>query len=325
VPSVAADPTGFAAAVRRELSTFSYLTALPMTEAVLMALDLPIRPLISKVATAAAAARAGIPTPPSRVFASAQDLRDAAGELAYPVVIKPDIKTRLAMRADDAASVRSADLADGTLVTQPFLKEQLRGVLGLMWQGRLVSAVHMRYERIWPTPCGTVASGQTVSVDVELEAGLERLLSDYSGIFHVDLAGAFLLDLNPRVHAAVTLGVAAGVNIVAQYCDLLRGTPVAPMRAKPGVRYRWLEGDVRSLFHAARRGDISWSATLRELAPRPRTAYSIEDMRDPRPSLERLLQIGARATRSLHLRRGGSPLGSPQGHPITPIGPSSGR
>ena len=321
VPSVGTDPTGFAAAVQQELSTGSYLTVLPITEAVLLALDLPLRPLISKVAITAAAARAGIPTPPSRIFGSAQDLRDAADGLAYPIVIKPDIKTRLAMRADDAASVRSADLADGILVTQLFLDEKLRGVVGLMWRGKLVSAVHMTYERIWPIPCGTVTAGQTVPPDVDLESGLERLLSDYSGIFHVDLAGPYLLDLNPRVHAAVTLGVSAGVNVVAQYCDLLRGAPVEPARAKAGIRYRWVEADIRSLAHAARRGDITWSAALKALAPRPRTAYSIEDLRDPWPSFERLAEIGTRATRSLPRRRHRSNHQSAKSRSAAPIGP----
>ena len=303
VPSVTADPSGFAGAVRAHLASDSYLTVLPITEAVLIALDLPIRPMISKVATAAAAASAGIPIPPSRVFASAQDLRDAADDLVYPIVIKPDIKTRLAMRVDSASAVRSADLADGRLVTQPFLNEKLRGIVGLMWEGKLVAAVHMSYLRIWPLPCGTITAGETVPVDMELEAGLERLLADYNGIFHADLAGPYLLDLNPRAHATLALGVAAGVNVVARYCDLLRGASVVPSRARPGIHFRWVEGDVRSLLYAARRGDVTWPSAISAIAPHSRTAYSIEDISDPWPSVERLRQIGARAVRPLRRSR----------------------
>jgi hypothetical protein len=306
VPSVTSDPQGFAAAVRALVTADTYLTVLPITEAVLLALKLPIHPLISKVAVAAAASRAGIPIPPTRVFASGQDLKAAADELAYPIVIKPDIKTRLALRADSAAAVRSADLADGSLVTQPFLDEKLRGVVGLMWHGRLVASAHITYLRIWPLPCGTIAAGETLPVDIELEAGLERLLANYDGIFHADLAGPYLLDLNPRAHATLAVGMAAGVNLVAQYCDLLRGAPVVVSRARPGIRFRWLEGDVRSLLHAVRRGDVTWAFAVSAIAPRPRTAYSIEDMRDPGPSVERLLQIGARVIRPLR-RPGQSP------------------
>ena len=321
VPSATSDPTAFATGVRAELSAGSYLTVLPISEPVLLALDLPVSPLVSKVAIAASAPLAGIPVPPTRVFSSAQELRDAADSVDYPIVIKQDIKTHLALRLDSAAAVRSADIAPGVLVTQPFLKEKLRGIVGLMWQGELVSAIHMSYLRIWPLPCGTITAGESLPVDSELEAGLERLLANYNGIFHADLAGRYLLDLNPRVHAAVTLGVAAGVNVVAQYCDLLRGAPVVRARAKPGVRYRWLEADVRSLVHAARRGTISWSSALKELAPRPRTAYSIEDVRDPWPSFERLAEIGTRATRSLPRRRHRSNHQSAKSRSAAPIGP----
>jgi hypothetical protein len=298
VPSVTADPAGFAAAVRAQLSGDEYLTFLPITEAVLVALDLPVRGLISKSAIAESAGRAGVPMPPTRIFARAEDLRDAAEELTYPVVVKPDVKTRLALRVDSAATMRSADLADGVLVTQPFLNEKLRGVVGLMWQGELVAAVHMSYLRTWPVPCGTISAGESQPPDMDLEAGLERLLADYNGIFHADLAGPYLLDLNPRAHAAVALGVAAGVNVVAQYCDLLRGVGVVRSRAKAGIHFRWLEGDVRSLHSAARRGDLSWSSAIRQIAPRPRTAYSLEDRHDMGPTVARLRQIAARARRS---------------------------
>src|SRR5437773_2256254 len=100
----------------------------------------------------------------------------AADGLAYPLVIKPDIKTRLALRVDSAAALRSADLADGPLITQPFLNEKLRGIVGVMWEGRLVSAAHMSYRRIWPTPCGTITAGETRPEDVALEEGLGRML-----------------------------------------------------------------------------------------------------------------------------------------------------
>ena len=323
VPSVTSNPAAFAGAVRAELLAGSYLTVLPISEPVLLALHLPV-PLVSKVATATAAAQAGIPVPPTRVFDSAQQLRDAADELDYPIVIKQDIKTHLAIRADSAAAVRSAELADGVLVTQPFLKDKLRGIVGLMWHGKLVSAVHMSYLRIWPIPCGTITAGETLPIDAELEAGLERLLANHNGIFHADLAGRYLLDLNPRAHAVMSLGVSAGVNVIAQYCDLLRGIPVAASRAKGGRFYRWTEGDIRSVLHAVRRGKMTWGSALRALAPRPRTAYCIEDMRDPWPFVERLLEIGARATRSFRPPRGPRHRFA-NARPDASVGPGHGR
>lgn len=321
VPPATSSPTAFAAAIRSELAAGSYLTVLPISEPVLLALDLPVSPLVSKVATVKAATAAGIPVPPTRVFASAQDLRDAADDLDYPIVIKQDIKTHLALRVDNPAALEAADIGAGVLVTQPFLKDALHGVVGLMWRGRLVSAVHMSYLRIWPIPCGTITAGETLPVDSELESGLERLLADHNGIFHADLAGPYLLDLNPRAHAALSLGVSAGVNVVAQYCDLLSGGAVAVSRAKPGVFYRWTEGDIRSVIHALRGGRTTAAGAIRALAPRPGTVYSVEDARDPWPLVERFLAIGIRATRSLRPRT----EKLVNAHPPAPIGPGHAR
>ena len=106
---------------------------------------------------------------------------------------------------------------------QPYLRDALRGVVGVAWRGRVVEAMHMRYERIWPLPCGTVACAVTVAPDVELEERLAALLAGYDGVFHADLAGPYLLDVNPRIHATLPLALAAGINPVVRYCELLSG------------------------------------------------------------------------------------------------------
>jgi hypothetical protein len=277
-----------------ELRRTPYLTVLPITEAVLLALDLPIRHLVNKVECAVLAVRAGIPVPESRVFSSAQELRDQAQLLDYPAVIKPDVKRQAAFRADNPADVRSARLFEGRFVVQPYLDDELRGVLGLMWQGRLVAAVHMRYLRIWPFPCGTAAAAETVAPDLDLERRLEALLAGYQGVFHVDLAGPYLLDVNPRVHATLPIGISAGVNLVALYCDLLRGRSVEPVRAPPGHFYRWIEGDVRSVLESVRNGRMSVLSAVPALAPRKGAAHSFETLLDPAPMAVRLAQIAGR-------------------------------
>jgi len=291
VPSVTSDPEGYARAIRMELRRTPYLTVLPITEAVLLALDLPILHLVNKVECAAIAVRAGIRVPESRLFSSAQELRDHAQLLDYPVVIKPDIKRQPAFRADSPADVRSARLVEGRFVAQPYLEDELRGVLGLMWQGKLVASVHMRYIRIWPVPCGTAAAAETVSPDLDLERRLEALLAGYQGLFHVDLAGPYLLDVNPRVHATLPVGISAGVNLVALYCDLLRGRSVDPVRAPRGHFYRWIEGDVRTVLQSVRNGRMSVLSAALALAPRRGAAHSFEALLDPAPMAVRLAQI----------------------------------
>jgi hypothetical protein len=67
--------------------------------------------------------------------------------------------------------------------------------------------------------------------------------------------------------------------------------PGSIVRGRAGVRYRWLEGDVRSLLHEVRGGRLSAWAAVRRLAPHRGTAHSVESLRDPGPVLVRLVDV----------------------------------
>lgn len=71
----------------------------------------------------------------------------------------------------------------GPLIVQPYIGDQLGGVLGLMHEGNLVASVRLRYLRIWPYPCGTAAAAITVSSDRRLDDRLEGFFQGYEGIF----------------------------------------------------------------------------------------------------------------------------------------------
>jgi hypothetical protein len=298
VPPASSAPQAYAEAIRRELEAGEYLTVLPASDPAILALGLPVRHLLDKVACAAAAECVGLRVPPNRVFDSAQELLDAARKLTYPLVVKPDVKRHTAIRARSAQELadRLAPWArgPGRLVVQPYISDDLRGLVGLIWHGELMSAMHMGYRRIWPLPCGTVAAAETIAPDLELEERLTRLLSGYDGLFHADIAGEYLLDVNPRVHATLPLALAAGINPVARYCDLLRGRTVARARSRPGVFFRWVEGDVRSIWRSLRERRLTWRVALRALAPRRGTVYSYESWRDPGPLLTRTRYLARR-------------------------------
>jgi len=125
------------------------------------------------------------------------------------------------------------------------------------------------------------------------------LLEGYEGYFHAQFAGPYLLDLNLRVHTSHPLAVAAGVNLVGIYCDLLRGEEVSPVRGRPAVFFRWLEGDVRHLVKAVRVGRMSAGQALRELAPRRGTVHSTESLSDPGPMFNRLWYAARRLANSV--------------------------
>ena len=160
------------------------------------------------------------------------------------------------------------------------------GLGGLAYQGRLVATMRTRYERLWPQPCGTVAAAVTLPPDDDLEARVAELLADYDGPFHLDFAGPYVLDVNPRIHATLPLAIRGGANIPAMYCDLLQGRPAPTVRVAAGLRFRWVEGDLRSLLWNARRGTAP-SATLAALVPRRGTVHSFATLTDPGPTLAR--------------------------------------
>lgn len=279
---------GYAAAIAAELNERPYLTLLPTTDIALRALDRPEVRFLDKAELARLAERSGLGTPPTKLYGSTNALLADAGLLDYPVMIKPAVKhaARVAHGPDDLAWW--ADWP-GEVLVQPFLRnEQEYGVAGLVWKGEMVASVRQRHIRTWPPEAGSTCAAETIATDPEIEAGLLRLLDGYDGIFQADFMGPYLIDVNPRVYASLLLALAAGANLVGLYCDLLRGRTVEPVRARPGVFYRWLDADMRNLAAAWRGNEMGPGEVLRELRPRRGTVYALESRDDWRPTVARL-------------------------------------
>lgn len=279
---------GYREAVNEEFERGSYAALIPTSDVALVALGFPVRHLMDKAECARAAVAAGLQVPPSRSFGSRAELLSAASELDYPVVIKPALKRYAAARVDSPTQLAKALREEGPIIVQPYLSDRLRAVLGLMWDGQLLLAVHLDYLRVWPMPCGTTASAITVAPDEDVETGLLKLMAGYNGIFHAEFAGDYLLDLNPRVHGTLPLALGAGVNLPASYCRLVGGGRVRPARGEPGRFFRWLEGDYRSLLHSVLKGDRRLAEAAREMRPRRGAIHSYESLSDPGPMLARL-------------------------------------
>lgn len=296
-------PTGngpsYAAAVGEELAARPYICVLPTSDAALLALGAPGAQFVDKLSLDRLGRRAGFAAVPTRSFASVDELLAATSQLEYPAVIKPVMPYFRPFRVERSEDLLHRLPSSVPFLVQPFLRDPLRAVAGVVRGGQLVAAVHQRYLRIWPLDCGGAAAAMTVSPDLELEERVLRLLAGYDGIFMVQLAGPYLLDLNARPYGSLPLAVAAGANLAAIHCRLLLGEepPAATIRARPSVRYRWLEGDARSLAAELRRGGIGLRMALQALLPRPGTAPSTETWRDPAPALVRLLYAFARFAR----------------------------
>jgi len=278
--------SGYRTAIASELERGGYLTLLPASEAALLALGVSTPHLVNKVTLGQRGESVGVPAPPTRVFLSRQELLRSAGELDYPVIVKPAIHHYNASRVDTRRDLTGVEMQAGPVMVQPYLGA-LNAISGVVWEGRLVAATHERWLRIWKYYCGVASAAETVAPDEDRETGMLRLLEGYQGIFHAQFAGPYLLDLNLRIHTSHPLSVAAGVNIAAIQCDLLRGESVPEVRARPGVFFRWLEGDCRHLARAVRERSMSLGTALAALRPHPGAAHSTESIRDPGPMLAR--------------------------------------
>jgi hypothetical protein len=268
-----------------------YLATFPSSDAAVLALGAPVEQLLDKSALATRSEAAGFGALRSRSYPSAEALLAHAGQLDYPVVVKPIFSHFPARRATDSSDVYHLPLGTGPLLVQPWIDDPMRAVAGVVWDGDLVAVVHQRYLRTWPPDCGTAAAAETVAPDLEVEGRLLTLLAGYTGIFQAQLAGDFLLDLNPRVYGSLPLAVASGVNLPAILCALLRGEMVEQRRAQPGVAYRWLEGDLRHILAGVRAGRLSVAAAASAVRPRRRTAHSVFSVTDPGPQLARIGHI----------------------------------
>jgi predicted ATP-grasp superfamily ATP-dependent carboligase len=294
----AASSPGYAEALRHLAESGGYLTVLPASDVALVALGAPGAELVDKAILGKRAEEAGIATLPGRVFSCIEELHDAAHELTYPVVVKAVLKSGhgdfQARRVDSPDSLRALD-APGSLFVQPHVPDGLRAVCGVVWKGTFLALSHQRYIRLWPRRAGVGSAAVTVAPDQALEAQLLHLLGRHDGIFQAQLVGPYLLDVNPRVFGSMPLAVAAGANLAAIACDAAAGTTRPLVRTRPGVRYRWLEGDTRHLLDAVRDQDMSLAAALRELAPHLGTAHSLESLTDPGPALVRLAALARKA------------------------------
>jgi len=291
----ATDP-GFASAVHALAASHGAVGVLAGSDAALLALGAPVRELLDKARLAERAAEAGFATPPTERVADRASLFDRAGDLPYPIVVKTPVSRMRARRIDGPDQLRRLT-DDGPFAVQPFLEGAMEAVAGVIRGGRLVAIMRQRYLRTWPVHCGTSCAAISVDGDPAVEARLPRLLEGYEGIFQVQFRDGSLLDVNPRVYGSLPLAVGTGVNLAALHADLLAGRPAPEslQRGRPGVRYRWIDGDVRHLLATARAGG-GFASALAALMPRPGTVHSICRLRDPAPAILRL-RVGLRRRR----------------------------
>lgn len=266
---------------------------LPPHEIVLRALDKP--------SVLAEAAAAGLGPPPSVTCETAEQALTAAEKLGFPVVVKPtrslvDGHMQTTRYADDQRQLRAL-LAEARfpVTVQRCEPGHVVSVSGVAQAGELLAVCVSRDARMWPPRGGFTSASTTIEPPEGLTEGVERFLArlGWQGIFQLELveteSGLATIDFNPRPYGSLALALAAGANLPAIWVNALLGRPVAPVVARPGVRYRWEETEILNAAVAAASGRLG--DAVRIALPHRHTTHAFFRLADPAPLAARALGV----------------------------------
>jgi biotin carboxylase len=282
VPDPWADPDGYVEAVARACYDTGAAVLLPGHEDMLLFASmrdrLPERTALlaggatlleevsDKERLVSLAEAAGVPVPATRRPTGRDDVSAMAGELGYPMVVKPRVgnsakgvalvhNERACVRAFDE-TVRRYGLADDRL---PILQESVPGdgvgVALLYDRGECIASFAERYLRCKNGMLGTSVFRESIEA-AEVVAAARRLMDhlQWHGLAHLDFlhdpatGRLALIEVNPRLWGALDLAVRSGVDFPRLYVQRALGQSTEPVHEwKTGVRSRWILGEAMNL------------------------------------------------------------------------------
>ena len=327
-PAPSTDPSGFVEALAAELARQRYQHVLVAGDLSLLAvsrrrerveplvdgpLGLPphavVEASMDKGTLSGTGIVAALDPPPTALCTSSGEALRAAERFGYPVVVKPrsSVYTRggrlhregSRLAADPAAVARLAEFYSSSCIVQPVVTGEVHSFSGVHAGGRLLAASLSRYLRTWPAEAGNAALSETVPVPDELAAAVGSLLGDlgWEGIFELELlrrpgGGFCAIDFNPRLYGSVALAIRAGADLPAIWARWLRGDVLELAVARPGVRYRWGEAELRRIGSELRHGHLLAAAAVAR--PRRYVVHPHFRRDDPAPLIGLAADLAAR-------------------------------
>lgn len=265
------------------------------------------------------ASRHGVPIPSTEHVDGAAGLAGVIGRVRYPAVVKP-IQSRIATPDGWVATgvhyaYSKAELLDlyartDYLAAHPSLIQQRVvgpgcGVFLLFDRGRPIAEFAHRRLREKPPSGGVSVLCESVPVDPVLREHAVRLLAPlaWHGVAMAEFkqdaetGRTYLMEINGRFWGSLQLAIDAGVDFPALTCALALGRrPARTPAFRPGIKSRWLAGDLDHLLLRTFKRDVDlrldssapsrWRTLLRFFDFFARDVrYDVLSASDPRPFL----------------------------------------
>ncbi len=205
------------------------------------------------------------------------------------------------LRASKEAAAGARDV-----VFQRVVQGDLLAVVTLTGpDGQLLYAGAQRASAVYPEPFGVSVRARTVPLPGALASQVAALLRELGwwGIaelqFVQDADGrAQLIDLNGRFFGSLALTTAAGPDLPSAWVKVATGQQPVLGGAETGVRYQWLEGDLRRALAAPSPLPAVGAALTQALG----ATHSLWSRDDPGPALAFAALLARRAARKVGRR-----------------------
>jgi predicted ATP-grasp superfamily ATP-dependent carboligase len=244
--------------------------------AVALAAPAALDAAIDKERTLQAASDLGIRIPRCVRVSAEADVKAAVAEIGLPAVAKPTRSwvinggdpQRLSPIAvisleESRAAVAALRAVGSDVLFQEWIPGAREAVSFVYANGRYWGEFAQVARRMVPILGGNSVARESIclppdAADVARRLVAELELEGYAEVeFRRDASGVpVLMEINPRLSASVEVAVRAGVNFPRLIYDWVTGAKLdRPSGYRPGVRMRWLGGDLRWLVDSVRSQD----------------------------------------------------------------------